>query len=125
MPMARRESLLEAAARNNVVIIEDDYESETNYLGASVPALRSIDASGRVPYVGSLSGSLAPGLRLGYYLVAPAEIIREARALRRFMLRHSPANNERSVALFLSRGHHDALLRRLAHAFKSRWLTLG
>ena len=124
MPMARRESLLEAAARNDVVIIEDDCESETNYLGAPVPALRSIDASGRVLYVGSLSKSLAPGLRLGY-LVAPAEIVREARALRRFMLRHPPANNERSVALFLSRGHHDALLRRLAHAFKRRWLTLG
>ena len=124
MPMARREALLEAAARHDVVIIEDDYESETNYDGPPAPALRSIDASGRVLYVGSLSKSLAPGLRLGY-LVAPAEIVREARALRRFMLRHPPANNERAVALFLSRGHHDALLRRLAQAFKRRWVTLG
>jgi GntR family transcriptional regulator/MocR family aminotransferase len=30
------------------------------------------------------------------------------------MLRHPPANNQRAVALFLSLGHHDALVRRLS-----------
>ena len=34
----------------------------------------------------------------------------ELRALRRFMLRHPPANNQRAVALFLSLGHHEALV---------------
>jgi GntR family transcriptional regulator/MocR family aminotransferase len=41
------------------------------------------------------------------------------------MLRHPPANNQRAVALFLSLGHHDSLVRRLSHAYKDRWRTVG
>ena len=54
-----------------------------------------------------MSKTLAPGLRLGF-IVAPAPLVAELRALRRFMLRHPPANNQRAVALFLSLGHHEA-----------------
>ncbi|MFT5445360.1 MAG: GntR family transcriptional regulator/MocR family aminotransferase [Gammaproteobacteria bacterium] len=120
----RRQRLLTNAVDCDYVIIEDDYESETNYVGKPTPALKSSDHNDRVIYIGSLSKTIAPGFRLGY-MVAPAELIREARALRRLMLRHSPANNERAVALFLARGHHDSLVRRLSHAYKERWQAMG
>jgi len=124
MSLARRRALLDAAARHDLVIVEDDYESETNFVGEPTPALKSLDANERVIYVGSLSKTLAPGLRLGF-MVAPAELIREARALRRLMLRHPPANNQRTVALFLARGCHDSLVRRLSHAYRERWQAMG
>lgn len=114
----RRAELLANAARDNQIIIEDGYDGQ---LIDEMPqqALKSLDRSGRVIYVGSMSKTLAPGLRLGY-IVASAELIAELRALRRFMLRHPPANNQRAVALFLSLGHHDALVRRLSTAFDER-----
>ncbi|HEX7390621.1 MAG TPA: PLP-dependent aminotransferase family protein, partial [Acidiphilium sp.] len=123
MEFATREALLDVARRHDIVIIEDDYESELNFSGQPTPALKSLDRSDRVIYVGSLSKTLAPGLRLGYIVAAP-EVIFEARALRRLMLRHPPANNQRAAALFLQLGHHDALIRRLAATFSERATTM-
>lgn len=95
MPLARRHELLRRAADCNFVIIEDDYENETNFVGDPTPALKSLNENDRVIYVGSLSKTLAPGLRLGY-MVGPVPLIREARALRR-----------------------------LSHAFRDRWQAMG
>ncbi len=120
MPLARREALLERAAERDLVLIEDDYEFETNYIGRPTPALKSMDRDGRVIYVGSLSKSLFPGLRLGF-MVADRTLIEEARALRRLMLRHPPTIIQRQTALFLSLGHHDALIHRLHREFRKRW----
>jgi GntR family transcriptional regulator/MocR family aminotransferase len=114
----RRRKLLADAEAHDRIIIEDGYDSQLMD-DAPQQALKSVDRSGRVVYVGSMSKTLAPGLRIGY-IVADAALIAELRALRRFMLRHPPANNQRAVALFLSLGHHEALVRRLSAAFAER-----
>ncbi len=114
----RRQDILARAQQFNQIIIEDGYDSQL-IDQAPQQALKSLDRSGRVIYVGSMSKTLAPGLRLGY-IVASADLIAELRAIRRFMLRHPPANNQRAVALFLSLGHHEALVRRLSTAFDER-----
>jgi GntR family transcriptional regulator/MocR family aminotransferase len=124
MPIERRQELLRRASENDFIIVEDDYEFETNYVGEACPALKSLDDVGRVIYIGSLSKSLFPGLRLGF-MVGPRELIDEARALRRLMVRHAPNNNQRTAALFLSLGHHDALINRLHRAYRKRWEAMG
>lgn len=124
MPESRRRELLEAARRQDFVLIEDDYDSELNFEDRPAPALKSLDREGRVIYVGSLSKTIAPGLRVGY-MVADAQLIHEARAARRLMMRHPPTNNERALALFLSLGHHDMLIRRLTKAYDHRLSVLA
>ena len=124
MPLERRMALLKKAREKDFLIIEDDYEFETNYVNEPCPALKSLDDDGRVIYVGSLSKTLFPGLRLGF-MVGPKNLIAEARALRRLMVRHPPNNNQRAAALFLSLGHHDTLIRRLHKAYRSRWEVMG
>ncbi len=124
MPLQRRRELLASASKNDALIIEDDYELETNYQGKHVPALKSLDRDGRVIYVGSFSKTLFPGLRLGF-MVASKELIQEARALRRLMLRHPPANNQRITAFFLSLGYYDVHLRRLHRVYRQRWEAMN
>jgi GntR family transcriptional regulator/MocR family aminotransferase len=120
LPIERRRQLLEMAQTDDLVILEDDYEIETNYIDDPLPALKSLDQNGRVIYMSSLSKVLAPGLRIGFMVAAP-ELIAEARVLRRLMMRHPPMNNQRMTALFLSRGHYDALLKRLWRNYKRNW----
>ncbi|OYU39845.1 MAG: GntR family transcriptional regulator [Pseudorhodobacter sp. PARRP1] len=119
MPLERRLALLEAASRDNFVIVEDDYEFEMSFLKPVSPALKSLDSEGRVIYAGSFSKSVFPGMRLGY-LVGPASFIREARALRLMLLRHPPGHIQRTVAYFLSLGHYDALINRMRNAYRRR-----
>lgn len=120
MPLDRRAALLELAAESDAVLIEDDYEPEANYVSEPTPALKSLDQADRVLYVGSLSKTLFPGLRLGY-LVAPAPVIAELRALRQLMIRHAPTNNQRTTALFLALGYHDTMVHRLNRVYRARW----
>jgi GntR family transcriptional regulator/MocR family aminotransferase len=124
MPLSRRLDLMEKARQHDFIVIEDDHEFETNYVNEPCPSLKSLDDSGHVIYVGSLSKSVFHGLRLGF-LVGPREFIDEARALRRLMVRHPPNNNQRTAALFLSLGHHDTLIRRLHRAYRQRWEVMA
>ncbi|MEQ8665368.1 MAG: PLP-dependent aminotransferase family protein [Rhodospirillales bacterium] len=124
LPMERRKALLERAVKDNFIILEDDYEFETNYMSTPIPALKSLDTDGRVIYIGSLSKTLFPGLRLGF-MIAPAPLIASLRRLRQLMYRHPPNNNQRTAALFLSLGYHDALVHKLNRAYKDRWACLG
>ncbi|PKP72713.1 MAG: GntR family transcriptional regulator [Alphaproteobacteria bacterium HGW-Alphaproteobacteria-6] len=123
MPLDRRLAFLARAARDDFLIVEDDYEFEMSFLGPAAPALKSLDRDGRVIYAGSFSKSLFPGLRLGY-LVGPAPFIREARALRAAVLRHPPGHDQRTVAYFLAFGHYDALINRMNQAYRRRRLAM-
>ncbi len=119
LSLDRRRLLLHQATTQDFVIIEDDYEAENLYAGEPMPALKSLDRSGRVIYVGSVSKSLSPALRLGY-IVAPQALIRELRAIRQTMLRHPSAFLQHAYALFLSLGHHESHNRRVNQALQER-----
>jgi GntR family transcriptional regulator/MocR family aminotransferase len=66
----RRRALLAWAAQRDTVIIEDDYDAEFRYDRRPVGALASVDRS-RVVYLGSVSKTLHPGLRLGWMVPPP------------------------------------------------------
>lgn len=123
MPLQRRHEMIARASSSDFLIIEDDYDFEISYLSPPAPALKSLDADGRVIYLGSFSKSMFPGLRIGY-MVAPAEIIERARTLRGFMLRHPPSHLQRITAYFLAQGHYDAHILRLRETLKRRRAVL-
>lgn len=119
LSLRRRKRLLERAEQEDFVLVEDDYEAENIYSGEVMPALKSLDRAGRVIYVGSLSKSLSPAVRLGY-IVAPSQVIAELRALRHAMVRHPSAFLQHAYALFISLGHHETHARRVNQVMAQR-----
>ena len=124
MSQQRREELLQAAKTKDFLIIEDDYEAEMNYVAQSSPSIRSMDQTGRVIYVGSLSKTISPGIRLGF-IVAHRDIIREARVARGVMMRHPPTIVQEIVALFFQLGHYDSHLRNIERRYNKRWHAMN
>lgn len=123
MSMERRNALLEKANEKEFVIVEDDFEFESNFLGQPHPALKSLDNGNRVIYVSCLSKVLAPGVQIAF-IAADREVISELAKLRKLMVRNPPLNNQRAVAYFLSLGFYDAYMMHLHKVFYERWLTL-
>ena len=74
MSVSRRLQLIEFAAKNHAWIIEDDYYSEYRYFSRPIAALQSLDRGGRVIYIGSVSKTLVPALRIGY-IIAPSPLV--------------------------------------------------
>jgi 2-aminoadipate transaminase len=66
LSLERRLRLLEACARHDVLVVEDDPYSALRLEGEPLPSLASLDPDGRVVSVGTLSKVFSPGLRLGW-----------------------------------------------------------
>ncbi|MGW5354730.1 MocR-like pyridoxine biosynthesis transcription factor PdxR [Streptomyces sp. NPDC004031] len=64
----RRRALLDWAAHDGGLVVEDDYDAEHRYDRPPVAALRALLAD-HVCYTGSVSKLLAPALRIGWVLV--------------------------------------------------------
>jgi len=75
MSLKRREKLIELAERFDFVIIEDDPYRRIRFEGESIPSLKSLDRSGVVVMVGTVSKILAPGIRIGW-AIGEHEIVR-------------------------------------------------
>ena len=109
---------MERAAKDDFIVVEDDYEFEMSFLTPPSPALKSLDNEGRVIHIGSFSKSLFPGLRLGY-MVGNAGLHQARRgpcgpqccATRRVMC-------SARLPPLCRLGHYDALIKRTATAFK-------
>jgi GntR family transcriptional regulator / MocR family aminotransferase len=114
----RRAALIDWAARTGAFVLEDDYDAEYRYDRAPVGAVQGL-APQQVVYAGSVSKTLAPGLRLGW-LAAPealAEAVTTAKATDDL---GTPVVEQLALADFLERGELDRHLRRTRTVYRSR-----
>ncbi|MDK1344787.1 PLP-dependent aminotransferase family protein [Streptomyces sp. 378] len=114
----RRAALLDWARSVDGIVLEDDYDGDFRYDRAPVGALQGLDPD-RVAYTGSVSKSLAPGLRLGWLLV-PESWAQEIVERKRTMDLGHPALDQAVFARFLERGDYDRQLRRCQRAYRER-----
>ncbi len=115
---ARRRQLVEWAAFRDALIIEDDYDAEFRYDREPVRAIQGL-APDRVAYVGTVSKTLAPALRLGW-IVAPGSWIDELATTKRLADDFTPALDQLALQLFFKSGEYDRHLRRARAVYAVR-----
>ncbi|MGH8202427.1 MAG: PLP-dependent aminotransferase family protein [Steroidobacteraceae bacterium] len=111
MSLERRVELLDVAARQGSWILEDDYNSEFHFRERPLAALRSLDFSGRVIYVGTFSKTLFPSLRLGF-IVCPPGIRDDLCRVKRLDDLGSPSVEQAALAAFMRSRQFEKYLRR-------------
>jgi GntR family transcriptional regulator/MocR family aminotransferase len=119
MSLARRRDLLNWAAERQAVVIEDDYDGEFRFTSRPLDALKTLDRDGRVFYVGTLSKSMLPALRLGY-VVAPAWAREALVAAKHAAGFGTPALMQAAVADFIAEGHLLRHVRRMRGEYAER-----
>jgi GntR family transcriptional regulator/MocR family aminotransferase len=123
MSLPRRLALLEWAHRAGAWILEDDYDSEYRYTGRPLPALQGLDTENRTVYLGTLSKTLFPSLRLGY-LVVPPDLVDTFIAAKALADRHAPSVEQAVLADFMSEGHFARHIRRTRVLYAARQAAL-
>lgn len=114
----RRAQLLDWARSVDGIVLEDDYDGDFRYDRAPVGALQGLDPE-HVVYAGSVSKSLAPGLRLGWMIV-PDWLADDVVERKRTMDLGHPTVEQALFAHFVERGDYDRQLRRCQRAYRER-----
>lgn len=111
LPAAHRQALMEWAASANAYVIEDDYDSEYRYDVGPIPPLY-LSGHGRVIYVGTVSKTLAPTLRLGY-IVLPHPLVDAFIDCKRIADRHTSTFEQEALAALIETGAYERHVRRM------------
>jgi GntR family transcriptional regulator/MocR family aminotransferase len=114
----RRHALLTWARERNGLVIEDDYDAEHRYDRPALRAMQAMDPN-RVAYLGSVSKTLAPALRLGW-LVPPPWLRADVVARKRLTDLGCSPLPQATLARLLRTGGYDRHLRRTRTLYRRR-----
>jgi len=116
----RRQDLVDLAADQGLLLVEDDVYRELSYDGPPPASLWSLAPAGTVLRLGSFAKSLAPGLRVGYLSADESLVGRfsnQAFLHSGGALSHLPAL---LVATYMAEGGYAANVQRLQAAYRER-----
>ncbi|URM89942.1 PLP-dependent aminotransferase family protein [Streptomyces sp. MRC013] len=114
----RRAALVDWARASGGLVLEDDYDGEFRYDRQPVGALQGLDPE-HVVYLGTVSKSLAPGLRLGW-MVPPRHLVGEVLAAKGEVEWASSALDQLTLAEFVASGAYDRHVRGMRLRYRRR-----
>ncbi|MFE9925770.1 PLP-dependent aminotransferase family protein [Streptomyces sp. NPDC005774] len=114
----RRAAAVDWARGSGGVLLEDDYDGEFRYDREPVGAVQGLDPQ-RVVYLGSLSKSLSPALRLGW-MVLPDHLVEPVLRVKGEREAWSGVTDQLTLADFIESGHYDRHIRRTRQRYRDR-----
>jgi 2-aminoadipate transaminase len=116
---ARRRRVVELAHEHELLVLEDDPYGLVRFDGVAPPSLFELDGGERVVYSSSFSKTVAPGLRVGYFLL-PLELERELEAVAVSTYITPVLLGQATVYEFVRRGKFDGNLERVRSLLGAR-----
>lgn len=123
LSVQRRHQLLNWSQTSAALIIEDDYDSEFRYDINPVPPLHRLDTRGRTIYLGTVSKTLSPVLRLGF-LIVPPHLQDVFAAAKQLTDRHAPLAGQEALATLIEAGIYETHVRKVRRLNAERRQTL-
>ncbi|MEU0070188.1 PLP-dependent aminotransferase family protein [Streptomyces sp. NPDC006332] len=114
----RRAAVVDWARARGAVILEDDYDGEFRYDRKPVGAVQGLDPE-RVIFIGSVSKSLSPAVRLGW-MVLPERYVDDVLAAKGEREAWASVLDQLSLADFLACGSYDRHVRRMRQRYRAR-----
>jgi 2-aminoadipate transaminase len=115
----RRHRLAEIARDHELLVLEDDPYGLVRFDGEAPPTLFELEGGTRVAYSSSFSKTIAPGLRVGYF-VLPLALERELEALATSTYITPVLLGQATVYEFLRRGNFEPNLERVSTLLRAR-----
>lgn len=119
LSLIRRQSLLKLAEANDLMIIEDDCDSDFRYDGSMLPPLYSLDDNERTIYINSFSKLMGAAFCLGY-MVVPRHLAKEAQRQRLSLSDGVSWLEQAAMADFLESGGYRRHIRRVRRCYLAR-----
>lgn len=119
MSLERRHELLNWCKKNRLPIIEDDAYKELYFDSPPPPPIKSLDNSGNVLYLGSVSKSLAPGIRIGW-VIGPEPVIERLGDIKMQTDYGASSISQWMLTHLMKSGLYDKHLENLRKQLKSR-----
>ena len=121
LPIDRRQALLAWARINDVIVVEDDYDSELRYTSQPLPALAALDDpdDGHVVLLGTLSKTLTPDLAMGF-LALPGRLVPAVAGIRRDLGQPVGLVPQRAIAAYLDAGALRLHTQRMRRRYRRR-----
>jgi len=115
----RRRRVVEIARAHDLLVLEDDPYGLVRFEGEAPPTLFELDGGERVIYASSFSKTIAPGVRVGYF-VLPAPLAAQIEALAVSTYISPPFMTQATVFEFVRRGLFEPNLERVNGLLKAR-----
>ncbi|WP_269773987.1 PLP-dependent aminotransferase family protein [Bacillus siamensis] len=119
MSERRREEILTASEKNQLPVIEDDIYRELWIDNIPPAPIKTMDKNGHVLYLGSLSKTLSPGLRIGW-MVGPEPVIERLSDIKMQTDYGSSSLSQRVAAEWLISGEYQQHLEYVRHQLRMR-----
>ncbi|MDQ0200220.1 aminotransferase-like domain-containing protein [Neobacillus ginsengisoli] len=119
MSETRRKDLMDVCMKEKLPIIEDDVYGDLWFETPPPNPLKSIDGQGLILYIGSMSKTLGPGLRIGW-VVGPEPVIDRLADIKMQTDYGSSSLSQFIVAEWLSSGLYDEYVKKIRTKLRFR-----